>query len=213
MNTLHTFKSTGDGGKMDKQHWKLDNGYEIKELDWDEYQAKIAPYKKENFDDVSQFFNFQDYLSDDEKIKLGSLQKTYGFLPFGLSLCIFKGGSLAGWHMGFQDSPYTYYMGNSVILPEHRHKGLYSEMVKKIIIHTKENGFQTIYSKHMMTNNPVLIAKLKLGFMITKFELSDRNGALLHLKYYTNPIRNKMLQYRAGHIKPDADIKEQLGLE
>ena len=43
----------------------------------------------------------------------------------------------------------------------------------------------------MITNNDILIAKLKQGFKITTFELSDAYGTMAHLTYYPSKIKNE----------------------
>ena len=39
-------------------------------------------------------------------------------------------------------------------------------------------------------------------------ELSDSFGVLVHLHFYTNNIRRKVMDYRAGMLKPDTEMKE-----
>jgi hypothetical protein len=63
-----------------------------------------------------------------------------------------------------------------------------------------------------MTNNDVIIPKLKAGFLITSFELSDTFGSLVHLTYYPSPLRRKVQVYRAGDLFPDEEIRKALGL-
>ena len=98
-------------------------------------------------------------------------------------------------------------MAASAVLPGHRQKGLYTALVKYLIQRTTEEGFQKIYGTHCATNNAVLIPKLKLGFVFSKVELSDMFGTILHLQYFTNPLRRKVMDYRSGQRVPDAEIK------
>jgi hypothetical protein len=51
-----------------------------------------------------------------------------------------------------------------------------------------------------MTNNPVLIAKLKLGFSINGFEVNTRYGALVRLIYHHYEMKKNALKFRAGAI-------------
>lgn len=46
--------------------------------------------------------------------------------------------------------------------------------------------------------------------MITSLEVCDIFGVLVHLTYFPNKLRKKMLIYRVGDIKPDTEIKECL---
>lgn len=103
-------------------------------------------------------------------------------------------------------------MQNSGVLPEHRRKGLYSELVKRVVNVATGLGFQDIWSRHNTTNNAVIIPKLKQGFLITGIEVTDIFGTLIHLHYYPKEIRRRMTDYRVGQIKPDAEIKKYLGI-
>ena len=62
-------------------------------------------------------------------------------------------------------------------------------------------GFQEIYSKHTITNNAVIIPKLKAGFIISSMEVSDLFGTLVNLSYYPKALRKKILDYRVGQTK------------
>jgi hypothetical protein len=74
-------------------------------------------------------------------------------------------------------------------------------------------GFHIVYSRHAATHNQVLVPKLKAGFVITGVELSDVFGVLVHLSYFFNPIRRKVLDVRAGHARPDAEVKRYMPFE
>jgi hypothetical protein len=49
--------------------------------------------------------------------------------------------------------------------------------------------------------------------MITDIELSDVFGVLVHLSYFFNPIRRKVLDVRAGQARPDAEVKRYMPFE
>lgn len=127
--------------------------------------------------------------------------------PIRINLGVFDKDKLIGWSWGFQESPAKYYMCNSAIIPEYRRKGLYTKLIKEVLLKAKEYGFQEIYSRHTATNNAVIIPKLKAGFKITSMEISDMFGTLIHLSYHTNKTRNKIFEYRVGQLKPDQEIK------
>jgi len=67
-----------------------------------------------------------------------------------------------------------------------------------------------VTSRHNATNNSVLIPKLKENFIISKMELDDIFGVLIHLHYYANTTRRKIMDYRSGQLKPDDQIKKLL---
>lgn len=103
-------------------------------------------------------------------------------------------------------------MRNSAILPEHRRKGLYTQLLEETLRRVSADGFQKIYSRHSATNNDVIIPKLKAGFTISSLEVSDVFGVLVHLVYFPKKLRRKIMVYRVGDAKPDDEIKKCLGL-
>lgn len=79
-----------------------------------------------------------------------------------------------------------------------------NEMLKRVC----QQGFMRIYSRHIITNNDILIAKLKAGFKITSFELSDHFGTIVHLTYFPQKIRNETLDFRSGYKQPGKKMKK-----
>lgn len=127
-----------------------------------------------------------------------------------LFLVAFDGDTVIGWCWGLQDKTDTFYMKNSAVLPEFRRKGVYSEIMKRVVAKAADMGFQHIYSKHNASNNAVIIAKLKAGFMISGMEVSDQFGTLVQLSYFPNRIREDLFCFRAGEKKLDAAFASQL---
>lgn len=189
----------------------LPDGYFFEEMSPEEFGPLWKFHAEKIFDENSQIFRVMAHLSDPEKEKIQILGKNLGE-PFVLRLGLFHGEEFVGWHFGRQEDASTFYMTNSAVLPRFRRKGLYTEILNETLKIITEKGFQKIYSRHSMTNNAVIIPKLKAGFVITGTELSDAFGALLHLSYFTNPLRRKMLDYRTGEIRPDDEIKKALDL-
>ena len=117
-------------------------------------------------------------------------------------------GAIAGWSSSHQVKPMELYMMNSAVFPKFRRKGYYTKMVQQTLKEAKKLGFQTVTSNHVASNNAVIIAKLKLGFKITGFELSDEYGVLVRLTHFLNPTRALANEYRAGEIKPTKELKK-----
>ncbi len=182
--------------------------YEIKQLSDEDFFSMWRKHSREMFKE-EQIFRFVEFMPSDEKEDLQKLKKNMGKL-INVNFCAYHRGKLVGWSWGYQESAEAFYMCNSAVFPEHRRKGLYSLLLEKMIKEVSSLGFQRIYSRHNLTNNSVLIPKLKAGFVITTMEVSDIFGSLVHLTYYKNKIRNKMLDYRVGMIKPDKEIKTLL---
>lgn len=153
----------------------------------------------------------QDLYSDAEKSRLRELNQDYRRF-YTQYLLLLKDGELAGWSWGYQDNRDSFYMVNSAVLPEHRGRGLYSRLLDVAVEKLVEKGFQRIWSRHNMTNNAILIPKMKKGFVITGTELTDMFGTLVHLSYLTNPERRRILDFRSGSLRPDSALKKRLGL-
>lgn len=187
----------------------LPDGYTIREMSHEEFVLLWDKYAESIFDDNSQIFRVQDWLSDQEKESIKTLRSFMG-TPFQLRLGVFYNNNFVGWSAGHQESAETYYMRNSAVLPEHRKKGLYTALLNETLQILQSKGFQKIYSRHSSTNNDVIIPKLKAGFKITSLEVSDMFGVLVHLTYFSSELRRKMLVYRVGDIKPDNEIKKCL---
>ena len=103
-------------------------------------------------------------------------------------------------------------MINTGILPPHQGKGIYSALLPLLLEGLRQEGFQIVYSRHIASNNQVLVPKFKAGFVITGFEISDAFGLLVHLSYYFNPLRRKIMDVRTGRAMPDDEVKQHLAL-
>ncbi len=196
------FSSVGE----DMKTITLSDGYTIKEMSAKEFFPLFGRHYDAIFGDDHTFFP-ETYFSVKENEKMNTLKERMGDL-FQLNLGLFSpDNEFVGFSFGAQESEETFYMMASAVLVSHRGKGLYSALVKEVIERCREEGFQKIYGTHCATNNAVLIPKLKLGFIFSKIELSDMFGTILHLQYYTNPLRRKILDYRSGLKVPGKDIK------
>lgn len=189
---------------MEKQ---LDNGYIIREMDEKSFFECQKPWRDVVFEGDHSIFPFE-FLTDEEKEKVGDLRKDLFKEQYKLYLGVFDpNNNFVGWHFGYQENAHVFYMCNSAILEDHRRKGLYSSLLEHTVNVLAEKGFQIIYSRHNATNNSVIIPKLKAGFLISNFEMDDVFGVLVHLKYFTNKTRRKIMDYRAGQLKPDNELK------
>ncbi len=184
----------------------LANGFSIKEMNPKEFFPLFGKHYDQLFGDDHTFFP-DEYLSEIESKKLKILDSKLGD-RFRLHLGLFSPqNEFIGFSFGVQESSETFFMMASAVLPEYRRLGLYSELVKEVLKRCEEAGFQKIYGTHCATNNAVLIPKLKLGFIFSKVELSDMFGTIIHLQYYTNPLRRKVMDYRSGLKVPSKEIK------
>jgi hypothetical protein len=129
---------------------------------------------------------------------------------YRLGFGIFQGEVFVGWHLGQQTLAGTFEMARTGIVREHQNRGLYTALLPIILAQLKNDGFQVVFSRHNLTNNAVIIPKLKAGFVITGLELDDRFGTLVKLSYYFNPLRRKLLDVRVGQRRPDNETRDLL---
>jgi len=182
--------------------------YEIKKMPDEEFMPLWQKHAKQMFKQ-EQIYRPIHLLNEDDKKQFLEL-RTHTGKPLQLNYGVFHKDEFVGWSWGYQETAECFYMCNSAILPAHRRKGLYTQLMNKITEEVLDLGFQRIYSRHNLTNNNVLIPKLKAGFVITSIEVSDVFGSLVHLTLFKNKIRNKVLDYRVGLIKPDKEISNLL---
>jgi len=182
--------------------------FKIEEMNSDEFDLIWTEHSKRIFEDQSLIYRMRDVFSQREQENWEKLKKNLGS-PIRINLALFnESEEFIGWSWGYQESPAKFYMCNSAVFPEYRRLGLYSLLLEKMLDKAIVHGFQEIYSRHVATNNAVIIPKLKAGFKITSMEISDLFGTVIHLSYHTNKKRNKVFDFRAGLIKPDQEIKD-----
>ena len=185
----------------------MNSNYKIKKMPSKEFHALWTKHKLEVFEE-DHSYSLWDMLSEEEVSKANELRK---HISNKVEICLGvfdESENFVGWSWGFQDSSTSFYMANSAILKEHRRKGLYSRLVDEMINLATELGFQLIYSRHCATNNSVIIPKLKAGFIISKIEMDDIFGVLIHRHFYPNKTRRKIMDYRSGQKAPDDELKK-----
>ena len=189
------------------EYIELANGYKIQMMERENFFDARSNLKEEVFDHDHSLFPFE-YLTEDEKRQVKELGKDLYQNQFRIYLGLYdKEDVFIGWSFGYQVDQMTYYMCNSAVLAEHRRQGLYTALMNTSLEILKGRGFQVIYSRHNATNNAVIIPKLKAGFIISNLEIDDVFGVMVTLKYYTNEKRRKIMDYRAGQLAPDQELK------
>lgn len=183
----------------------------VKELTQEEADDKIMPLITGAFADT---FTYQsiDTRTQIEVEQTPRLKENFRKREFIYLGAYDESGELMGYSISYQARNFELYTQTSVILPQHRRKGVYSELTKTTLKLAGEKGYQMVTSNHVASNNAVIIAKLKLGFKISGFELVDDFGALLKMTYYLNDKRARMFDVRTAFRKPDEDLKGLLKL-
>ena len=196
---------------MIEEKVKLPKGYKFVELPTEEFQKLWNEWGPKIFQSNDISLDVQKILSDEERLQIKNLHKNLIQL-IRFNLCIFKGEEFCGWFTGDQYNNETFYMRNSAILPDHRRKGLYTALLFEVLERVEKMGFQVVLSRHTTTNNSIIIPKLKVGFVITSIEVSDRFGTLVHLSYFFNEKRHRVMKFRSGELKPDNVLMTALRL-
>jgi GNAT superfamily N-acetyltransferase len=150
-----------------------------------------------------------DTLTGVEKDKLNQLHHAIDQL-YTQRLFILKNEEIIGLHIGTQVRADLYNMGATGLLKEYQGKGIYSALLPKLLEIYHDKGFQKISSRHHASNNRVLVAKIKAGFVITGFELDERYGLFVVLSYIYNDKRMKAYKFFTGSLRPDEEIKKHL---
>ncbi|MBL7554637.1 MAG: GNAT family N-acetyltransferase [Bdellovibrionaceae bacterium] len=192
------------------KNWTLSDHLVVHQIPLKEFRPWFAKNRPRLFPDTLDF-NSQEILSELDKEKQKQLSERLSNV-FTAALVLYHQNEIIGWSFGRQESFEKFYQVNSAILPEYRNRGLYKKLLKIMIEVVKSEGFQIIYSRHAATNSSVIVPKLKSGFVISALELSDTFGTLVHLTYFTDPTRKKVMEFRCGDLRPDEQLKSLLKL-
>lgn len=182
----------------------LGSGVRVEKVDKQQYDAFRLIHEPRIFENRYDI-NAQLALSASEKDAVTRLAENLGEL-YDLRLGFFQGDEMIGWSYGIQVNAESFRMVTTGIVPEFQGKSIYSRFLEAYAKHIKEQGFQTLFSRHYATNNQVIVPKLRFGFLISGFEISDQFGLLLWLSYYFNPTRQKIMHVRSGFQQPDEEV-------
>ena len=116
----------------------------------------------------------------------------------------FDGDRLVGYSQGWFEVSGAFYVGSSGVDPDYRRQGLYTRQLNAIEQAVRGRGGITISSQHVATNNAVLIAKLKLGYVIAGTEYVEQMGLLVRLLLHLTPQRAVLFAARTGMLVPPA---------
>lgn len=189
--------------------WDINS--ELKLCHIEKFDNSFNDLVKKHFDHNYPILRWREHLSERESQVVSDLNKKLKSRE-RIDICILKDEEIIGWSYGWQGGIETanYYMANSCVVPEYRRQGLYTLMLKKVLEISKELGFQTLTSRHVVANNDVIIPKLKTGFHITSMELSELHGNLVHLTYFHNELRRNTYVVRSGLAKPEHEAIKSL---
>ncbi len=184
----------------------LGTGVRIEDIDKERYDAFRLIHEPKIFPNRYDI-NAQLALSTNEKDAVSLLGERLGQL-YDLRLGFFEGDEMIGWSYGIQVNAESFRMVTTGIVPEFQGKKIYSRFLSVYAEHIKQQGFQILFSRHYATNNQVIVPKLRFGFLISGFEISDQFGLLLWLSYYFNSTRQDIMHVRSGFQQPDVNINK-----
>lgn len=179
-------------------------------IDENEFFKIFLENRKNVFKDNVDFQVYQ-LLSELELNKLKALKVNLAN-SFNLFIKITKKENIIGWFFGRQSDDETFTMMNTGIIKEYRNKGIYANLLQKVLEILKNEGFQKVESQHNASNNQVIIPKLKAGFIITGLEIEDKVGMKVRLTYYFNEKRQKIIDFRIGNKKLNKEFEKYLNL-
>ena len=121
---------------------------------------------------------------------------TTALLPPMVRFGAYSDEQLVGWTYGWFQRPDRFIMANSAVLPSYRRLGLYSRLVGAIVEHAQSRGAGTVHSWHSVLNTPIIIAKLKLGFIIAGTHFSEHLGLQVELVRHASKTRADIFHNR-----------------
>ena len=187
---------------------KLPKDYLVKEMTREDFFKLFEKHAPKVFSDNLDY-NPEDVDSKNAKEKYKKLNEKFASPnQYRIHLGVFYKNKFVGWSWGYQYTATTFYMCNSAVLPAHRRKRIYTYLMNEVVKRASDLGFLSIFSRHVITNNEIIISKLKMGFKITNFELSERFGNLVHLTYFPQKVRSDILDFRSGYKRPNKKMKK-----
>jgi ribosomal protein S18 acetylase RimI-like enzyme len=122
--------------------------------------------------------------------------------PDRIRIAAFDGERFVGCSSGWFEFGGNFYIGLSAVDAAYRQQGIYTRMLQTMTQAVRERGGLVITSQHVATNNAVLIAKLKLGYVIAGTEYVDQMGLLVRLVLHLSDARRALFAERTGTLRP-----------
>lgn len=172
--------------------------YYIKEVSREEFSRIWKELHKAVFTEPAPP-DFNELRTPGNEEKKKSLLDNAGKLQ-RLNILVYHNNNVIGWMWGRQADHETFAMVNTGILSEYQGKGIYKALLEKLLIMLKDMGYEVVKSHHFINNNRVLLAKLKQGFVITGFEVSETFGTLIRLSYFYSEKRKELYNSKTGSV-------------
>ena len=165
-------------------YFDLGNGYHAKTISFQNYLDACARLEDQIFGEYFSF-NLSKALDDAARSRLDALMSNAAPV-YRQCLGVFSSsGELVGWQYSYQENGDEILMKDTGILPAHQKKGTYTRLLPILLDIFRTQGFTIAKSYHRMTNNSVIIPKLKVGFLINGL-ITDEYGMAVSLVYPFN---------------------------
>lgn len=117
---------------------------------------------------------------------------------------------IVGWCWSRQRDHLCLDLVNAAVIPEYRRNGIYTLLLSDLLGRVCEDGFQWIVTEHVISDNPIIIANLKQGFVVTGLRTDVRFGNLLELSFFFN---DKMRKAYIGRSSNFNELVESYGVD
>lgn len=134
---------------------------------------------------IARWFNLPQARNDERKKALFALQRQ----THQDAVVFYDGDKPIGWSAGRMLGASEFMMDVTGIHPDYQSKGIYRHFLRQYLIYLRDIGYERVVSYHSPTNRAVLIAKLKVGFIIAATEFRENAGASVKLTYFLHEDR------------------------
>lgn len=164
-------------------------------------KAALSALTEPIFGDSARQAYFEALVGPEQTARQNALSESLP-KPSRVRVGAFDGDRLVGASGGWFEGP-NFYIGMSAVDPAYRRQGLYTRLLHTVEQAVRLRGGAVIHSHHVATNNAVLIAKLKLGYVICGVDFIESMGLLVHLTLHLHPARKALFAARTGTRRPD----------
>jgi RimJ/RimL family protein N-acetyltransferase len=171
--------------------------YTMEPVSEGEYWSRWVPMWRPHWP-PEVYFDFDQLCDQDERARRERVVASEGGQRLTEHWVAREGDDPVALFSGRQQSGAAYLMTHAQVHPDHQGRGIYTEIVRRVIGYTGELGFERILSEHAVGNNAVLVPKLKLGFRIIAFEIEPAFGLGLRLAYFHDPQQLAAYAFRYG---------------
>jgi GNAT superfamily N-acetyltransferase len=142
--------------------------------------------------------------TEEQRTQVADLGAVLG-TPLSHRVLLLDGEDVIGCYWGQQAVLGRYHMVSTIVAPAYQGRGIYRELLERVVAAVRDSGFTEIHSWHRADNNAVIVPKLRAGFLIMGFEVTTRFGVLVQLRRYL--VENVELLHR---YRVDGSFAEQL---